>query len=65
MKTDITIHSDQELSLWVYNDEWLYKQRLKSRALMFDLCSEVFIFTDDQFETLWNDILEEEENENV
>lgn len=59
---DLTNYSDQELSLIVYNDEYFYNERNHLDYLK-ALISEEFIFTDEQMETLLND-LEEEANEN-
>ncbi len=55
-KTDITMHSDEELSLLVFNTEPLYKLRRHSRALIHDTIREMFIFTSEQFDTLMQDI---------
>lgn len=56
---DLCQYSDNELSLTVYNDEFLYKRRHRSdfKALL----NELYIFTDDQWETFVNDL----EDENI
>jgi hypothetical protein len=58
-KQDLTQYSDGELSLHVFNDEYLYRQR-NSRHLK-ELLNEIFIFTDGQWEELENDLKEDEE----
>ena len=55
MKQDITIYSDNELSLIVFNDEYLYKLRHNERALL-ETLNEFFIFNDEQLETLKDDL---------
>lgn len=55
MKQDITIHSDNELSLIVFNDEYLYKLR-RNESVLVETLSEFFIFNDEQLETLKNDL---------
>jgi hypothetical protein len=60
MKQDITEYSDSELSLLVMNDEGLYRMR-RSSNLRAEL-EQVFIFTDEQWDELAQD-LQEEENE--
>lgn len=60
MKQDITEYSDSELSLLVMNDEGLYRMR-RSSNLRAEL-EEFFIFTDEQWDELAQD-LQEEENE--
>lgn len=62
---DITQHGDNELSLQVQNDEYLYK--IYMRAVLLDdivylmrEINELFIFTDEQFEELEEDFLSEE-----
>lgn len=59
MKQDLTEYSDNELSLLVFNDEWLYRQR--NRRGFIDTLKEFFLFTDEQLETLKQD-LEDEDN---
>ena len=65
-KTDIRQHSDAELSLWVMNDECLYKEVKRFSATersITELVSELFIFTPDQLadliETVNDDRLED------
>ena len=58
-KQDLTQYSDGELSLVVMNDEYLYGKR-NSRNLK-GLLEELFIFSEEQWEELENDLKEEEE----
>lgn len=58
-KQDLTEYSDGELSLHVMNDEYLYRQR-RSCNLKEQL-EELFIFSEEQWEELENDLKEEEE----
>jgi len=58
MKTDIRMHSDNELSLIVFNDESLYINRRKRRFIE-DYIEDHFIFTDDQLEILRNDLADD------
>jgi len=61
-KTDITGYSDSELSLLVMNDEGLYNaaRRLHFRGSVEVFASEFFIYTDEQFEELITDMIEDE-----
>ena len=54
-KEDITMHSDNELSLIVMNEESLYniRRRISRNPRMLD---ELFIYTETQLETLLIDI---------
>lgn len=54
MKQDLTVYSDQELSLVVFNDETLYNMR--NRRSLFDLLNEFYLYTDEQLEVLKQDI---------
>jgi len=56
-KTDLTEYSSQELSLNVFNDEYLYKsvRRFHKHDQLRDLVSEFFIFDDEQFDELCED----------
>ena len=56
-KTDITEYSSAELSLNVFNDEYLYKsvRRFYKHDQLRDLAGEFFIFTEEQFEELCED----------
>ena len=56
-KQDITQHSDQELSLLVFNDEYLYLRRHLPSFI--ELIKEMFIFTDEQLQVLIEDLEEE------
>ena len=60
---DLRQYSSRELSLWVYNDEFLYSQRFRSSFI--DLVSDIFLYTDEQLEELINDIAEEQIEEAV
>jgi len=53
-KQDIREHSDQELSLLVFNDEYLYLRRHRSDFI--ELIKEMFIFTDEQLQVLIEDL---------
>jgi len=57
-KTDITMHSDSELSLMVFNDEWLYNQRHRTEVLI-ELIHSLFKFTAIQLNVLMDDIKNE------
>jgi len=61
-KQDLTQYSDNELSLLVFNDEGLYKQR--HRSYFIDDIKEFFIFTDEQLEVLQQDLQDELDEEN-
>lgn len=56
-KQDLTQYSDNELSMWVFNDEYLYKMRKRSE--LEDILQEYFIFTPEQFEVLTQDLQDE------
>jgi hypothetical protein len=58
-KQDITEYSDDELSLIVFNDEGLYRER--KRASLEDTLREFFIFTDEQLQVLKDDLENEED----
>lgn len=64
MKNDITEHSDVEMALTVMNDEPLYKMAtrrgLRERDLR-SLMSDIFIFTDAQFDDLWQTVVDHHE----
>ena len=67
MKTDITHYADQELSLMVLNDPFLYMEFTRAViredfVILMDTVNELFIFNDDQLEDLketFNEELEE------
>jgi antitoxin component of MazEF toxin-antitoxin module len=59
MKIDLREFSDDELSLYVMNDESFYRMRRNRRALV-DLLDSVFLYTDCQLETLNQDLDDEE-----
>lgn len=60
-KMDLTVHSDQELSLLVYNTEYLYHQR--NRLVLRQILEAEFIFSESQWETLEADLnLEQDED---
>ena len=60
-KTDLTSYGSGELSMWVFNDEGLYRER--HRRGFIEVLSELFIYTDEQLEELENDLAEEEDDE--
>lgn len=60
-KQDLTQYSDSELSMVVFNDEYLYNMRHKP-YLKYTL-DELFIYTPDQLDELENDLMEEMEGE--
>lgn len=57
-KQDLTVYSDDELSLLVFNDEGLYRMRRNKKALIEHL-SDIFIFTSDQLNVLETDLNED------
>ena len=52
---DLTGYSDDELSLQVMNDEYLYIERSNVEYLL-AMCAEAFIYTDEQLEVLKTDL---------
>ena len=54
-KHDLTAHSDTELSLYVFNDEYLYKMRKNLKNLIIEL-NEFYIYSDEQLDVLKQDI---------
>ena len=64
MKTDITHYGDQELSLLVLNDPFLYMEFTRAViredfAMLMDTIKEFFVFNDDQLEDLKETFKEE------
>ena len=59
---DITMYSDNELSLQVFNDEYFYIER-HNLDYVLALCYEEFIFTDEQLNVLKQDIKDDLEEE--
>jgi hypothetical protein len=57
-KQDLREYSENELSLQVFNDEYLYKQRRNLNNLKNSL-DEFFLYTDEQFKILKQDILDD------
>lgn len=57
-RADLTVYGDSELSLNVFNDEDLYKMMRRTRDLntMREYLEESFIFNDDQWAELVEDI---------
>lgn len=53
-KQNLTEYSNNELSLMVFNDEYLYNRRHTSNFI--DLLDELFIYNDEQLEVLQNDL---------
>lgn len=60
-KQDLREYSDNELSLIVFNDEYLY--RMRHKEYLFEELDEFFLYTQDQLDTLKQD-LEDDANEN-
>jgi hypothetical protein len=58
-KTDITMYSDSELSLIVFNEEWLYKMRHYGRKGFISILDEYYIYTQAQLDELENDLEQE------
>lgn len=54
MRQDLTLYSNDELSLWVFNDEALY--RMRNRSYLKDILDEHFIYSEAQYEQLIQDI---------
>lgn len=57
-KTNLTVYSEDELSMQVFNDEGLYNQRHNVDDLIM-LLDEYFIYTEEQKEILIEDIEED------
>jgi hypothetical protein len=57
---DITRYGENELSLNVFNDEYLYNARL-NKSYLIDIINETFIYTDEQMDVLIEDVYEIEE----
>lgn len=55
---NLTEYSDQELSIWVFNTEWLYNARSDEAEFM-RIINSSFIYTDEQLQELKNDLAEE------
>ena len=53
-KRDITMRSEYELSLLVFNDEFLYNRRFKQNFT--DILDELFIYTGEQLDVLNEDL---------
>ena len=52
---DITRYDENELSLNVFNDEYLYNARL-NKSYLIDIINETFIYTDEQMDVLIQDL---------
>lgn len=55
---DLRGYSNDELSLWFMNDEFLYNQASRittDKARLKDLADEFFLYTDEQLEELYTD----------
>ena len=52
---DLTVYSDQELSLNVFNDEYFYIER-ENRPYLMALIDEEFTYTSDQMNELIQDL---------
>jgi hypothetical protein len=57
---DVTDHSDCELSLIVFNDEYLYSLRRRSNFI--DILRDMFTATDEQWQDLEESLKEDEES---
>lgn len=57
---DLTQFTDQELSLHVSNDEYLYIERC-NRDYLLALVDEEFIYTQEQMKVLMQDLKDDEE----
>ena len=58
---DITRYGENELSLNVFNDEFLYNQAMRgSRDYLITLIDETFEYTDEQMDVLIQDLDEDE-----
>lgn len=61
-RTNVTEHSDSELSLICYNDEYLYKQMRRTNgdeSKVRAIVDEIFIYTADQLSDLITTIEED------
>lgn len=60
---DLTMYSDNELSLQVFNTEYFYTERhyQDKPDYVVALCHEEFIFTDRQLEVLLEDLEQEQD----
>jgi hypothetical protein len=61
VKDDLTMYSDDELSLVVMNTECLYNLR-RDRSALTDAIEELYTFTGIQWITLLNDIADDLED---
>ncbi len=57
-KQDLTEYSNNELSLLVFNTEYLYRMRRNVRKLMQEI-DEVYLYNDEQLTVLLQDIKED------
>jgi hypothetical protein len=57
-KQDLTGYSENELSLIVFNDEYLY--RVRCNRNLKDILNDHFTFTDEQFDVLQEDLNDDE-----
>ena len=56
-KTDLTEYGSSELSLYVFNDEWLHERRHRSDFEKF--LRHMFVFTDEQWDELVEDLMQD------
>tara|TARA_Y100000296_G_C4979208_1_gene159773 strand:- start:277 stop:510 length:234 start_codon:yes stop_codon:yes gene_type:complete len=56
-KTDLTEYGSSELSLYVFNDEWLYARRHRGDFEKF--LRQMFVFTDEQWDELVEDLMQD------
>ena len=54
-KQDLRDYGSGELSNWVFNDEGLYRSRHNLESLK-ELLDEIFLYTDDQYDELVEDL---------
>lgn len=58
---DLRHYSDQELSIRVFNEEYLYDMRMGSKKLFIELLDNRFIYSDLQFSILVEDLKQDRE----
>ena len=60
-KQDLTQYSDNELSMHVFNDEYLYNNR--HRSFFKSIIDETFVYTAEQWDVLSDDLQDDLEEE--
>ena len=58
---DLTQYGSSELSMWVFNDEYLYDLRHNQDELIGTL-DELFVYDDEQLAELLEDLISDTEN---